>query len=642
MFYYEIVLGARTRSTSDSFTYSFDKDLAIGSFVAVDFRDKNISGIIVKKVTKPDFETKPVTTVLALSPLPSTQLELLMYLLKTHPYAAHAICQLFMPPSTKIYAEKPKKQQQKGSFPVLPPLNDEQTAALNVVKKGAGSLMLFGETGSGKTRIYIHAARAALMAGKSIVILAPEIGLSGFLYQQLREFLPNTYLYHSTLGKKQRQIIWQTCAVAEEPVVIIGPRSALTLPIQNIGLIIIDEAHDGSYKQDSSPYLRAHEIGSKLAQLSAARYVYATATPSATDYYYADLKKAPIVRLTGSAANPNSVYGHNVYVIAYDSATEFNSNSLIAKSALEAMKSSVKKGHQTLVLLNKRGTAHYIHCTACTWELTCPTCDRGLVYHRDTHRAHCHTCGTKVGMPSSCPLCHAEITLASPGTKAVAELIEKLIPGISLARFDTDTPKNEDITARLSELQSGLVSCIVGTQMVAKGLDLPLLETVVVLHAEGSSGGDYAAEERAFQLLHQVIGRGTRGHRDTKIYLQSHNPAHVTLKYALDRDVPGFLSHDLSERKLFGYPPYGFMAVVHYKRKSSEGAKKAGHDFSAKFQDIHTKVRIFEPLPNVRERQGPFYHWHIIVKSRSKEALVELASAAGSSWSFDLDPNSTP
>ena len=245
-------------------------------------------------------------------------------------------------------------------------------------------------------------------------------------------------------------------------------------------------------------------------------------------------------------------------------------------------------------------------------------------------------------MPRSCPDCHSDVTLASPGTKAVADLLETLIPNVSLARFDTDTEKRLDLSSRLPELQSGLISCIVGTQMIAKGLDLPLLETVVVLHAEGSSGGDYAAEERAFQLIHQVIGRGTRGHRDTTIYLQTRKPDHQTLKFALKRDVSSFIEHDLVQRKAYAYPPYTFMAVIHFKRKSSDAAKKAGQDFVTKYQTRFIAVRFSEPLPNVREHQGPMYHWHLLVRSKHKSALVELARAAGSSWSFDLDPIATP
>ncbi len=640
MFYYELALGASTRSTSDSFTYHSDLEIAPGSFVLLSFKDKQVMGIIVKKVTKPAFETKPIDSVCPLSPLPAPHQKLLMILAETHPYSSTALAKLFLPPTTKTYVEKPRKQPAKAA--PLPPLNADQRRAFDTVMQTSGNSLLFGETGSGKTRIYLHLAAQILKERRSVLILAPEIGLSSFLYHQIMDHFPDALLYHSAQTKKQRQLIWQRAATSTEPVIVVGPRSALTLPVHDIGLIIIDEAHDGSYKQDNSPYLRSHEVAVQLARLSQARYVYATATPNTADYYYASQKGVPIIRITSQAVPSDSKKPFDIHIVSYDDKTEFSDGSLISHSALTSIKSAIKQGRQAMVLLNKRGTAHHIHCQNCEWELRCPKCDRGLVYHRDTHRAHCHTCETKVTMPRNCPACQGDITLSTPGTKAISDYLDHHIPGIHLARFDTDSESLNTIQSRLPELQSGLINCIVGTQMIAKGLDLPLLETIVVLYAEGSSGSDYIAEERAFQLLYQVVGRGVRGHRHTQIYLQTHNQNHPTLAFATKRDTEGFLSHELGERKAYVYPPFTFMSVIHYKRKTSDGALKAGQDFIDKLQPNFPDVRFDSPLANVYERQGPFYHWHIVVRSRHKEALVRLARAAGSAWSFDLDPIGTP
>lgn len=639
MFYYQIVVASRTKSAEDVFTYCYGQKVALGSIVSVELRTKLCSGIVVEQSTKPSYETKLITTIVPAPPLPATHVLLIKDLIRSHPFSAHQVAQLFVPPATKLYGE-PAKQPATGRAMVLPPLNQDQQKIIDSISSDQLKYLLYGETGSGKTRIYLHLAEQALLKGKSVVVLVPEIGLSGFIFDQFRDFFPNVYQYHSGMTKKTRQIIWQKCSTSIEPLVIIGPRSALTLPLKNIGLIVLDEAHDSSYKQDNAPYIRTHSVAVKLAELSRAFYIYATATPNVTDYYNAQLRGAPILRLTTSAVGSLAQKSHPVHCIDYSNTAEFSSSTLIANSALASIKQSIKKGHQSLILLNKRGTAHHIHCSDCTWELVCSRCDRGLVYHKDTHRAHCHTCGTQLKMPAHCPDCRGDITLRSPGTKSVVEYLQKTLPGVTIARFDTDTPAKESIDGRLGELQSGIIQCIVGTQMVAKGLDLPLLETIVVLHAEGSSGGDFAAEERAYQLIHQVVGRGTRGHRDTSIYLQSRNPTHHTLLYALKQDSEAFMAHELSERKKYNYPPYTFMAVIHYKRKTSTGAKQAGADFVAKHTS--SRVELSGPLPDVFERRGPFYHWHILAKSSHKKYLVELARQAGSAWSCDLDPIATP
>ena len=244
-------------------------------------------------------------------------------------------------------------------------------------------------------------------------------------------------------------------------------------------------------------------------------------------------------------------------------------------------------------------------------------------------------------MVSQCPVCQSsDITMIPFGTKALQLEIEKLFPHVAVKRFDTDSPKREHLSEHVTALENGQIQCIIGTQMVAKGLDLPKLKTLVVI--EGSSGGGYMSEERRFQLLYQVMGRARRGHQDASIIIQTDDPESSVLKKVAARDYESFYESELRERKQFFYPPFCYMMIIHYSRRSSESAARAGNTL---VQDIRSKfqgIAIALPLPNTTEKIRGDYNWHIMIKSPRRKTLQDIAQSIGTSWTCELDPITTP
>jgi len=638
MFYYEIAVASKSRGSSDTYTYSYNDRIGIGQLVIIDFRNKQCMGIAVEKVTKPSYNTKQIAKALDIS-IPIAHVELMRKLFQLYPLNGGLIAAMFTPPKSQFYADH--NTSDIADFSKLEPLNKEQKAALEVFKKTNGSLLLHGDTGSGKTRLYSHRIKQVLDSGKNVYILGPEIGLATQLFSYLRSYFPCT-LYHSALTPKQRQITWQSIAQTTSPQVVIGPRSALTTPLSNIGLIILDEAHDQSYHQDNAPGISTHVMASLLARLSSAQYVYASATPNTTDYYHADQKNRPIIRLTGPAVRQDKDVSATIHNLSYHDSQEFT-GSMFAATTIKLIREALRDTGKILVLLNRRGTARIIRCNNCAWEYSCSNCDRGLIYHHDTHKAHCHFCDRQYSIPVSCPECgHAEIAYDAPGTKAVALELEKMFSGAKVQRFDTDNTKVDSLGEQIGGLNTNDTDIIVGTQMIAKGLDIPQLAVVVVLQASGSGTSDYMGEERAFQLLYQVIGRGIRGHRNTHIVLQTSRPDHPVISYATERKWHEFYEHELQQRQQFRFPPFCHMAVIKYSRSTSQEAEKKGLELITKWSARYPGVEFIGPIRNQAERKGSQFNWHIILRSNKRSYLTDISRQIGTSWIVEFDPVTTP
>lgn len=643
MRYYEVLVGDSQFHGDNALTYSWDGSLVSGAVVRISLRSRSALGLLVREVPKPSFTTKPIAAVADSSPIPQQALSLLLWLKEYYPAPLGVIVRQFLPPTTAF--PKPTKQPTEQTLKkpsrttlALPPLTSDQKRALKTTQ-APGSYLLHGITGSGKTRLYVELARRVLTEGKSVIILTPEIGLTEHLVQAFGALPEQTYVLHSRLTAAARRDIWYELLDSTKPVVVIGPRSALFTPLKNIGLIVMDESHDQAYKSDSAPHYRSDRVAAKLSQLHNAQFVSGSATPSVEDYYVAIAKGRPVVPLTSLATQSDHAAGTSTTVDLRDSSV-YGRSRIISQPLLVALREALGRGEQSLLFLNRRGTASAILCSTCGWRALCPHCDLPLTYHGDAHTLRCHICGRGQPLPPSCPGCgQTEIVFKTIGTKAVVEEVERLFPTARLRRFDTDTTKLDQIEHQLEALHSGEVDIIIGTQMITKGLDLPKLSVVGILNADsGLVIPDYTANERTYQLIHQVIGRVGRGHRRGHVFLQTYNPDHPTIRAALAHNWSEFYEHELAERRAYAFPPFCYLVKLSNLRATSASAEKSAVALCKRLQELYPKIIIEGPAPAFHPRESGKYRWQLVVKSPSRTALLQIISLLPSGWTHDIDP----
>ena len=664
MFYYEVLVGDLQYHGKSALTYSSEVHLLPGSVVRIALRARSVLGIVLREVPEPSFAAKPVAAVMPDAVMPAQQLELIDWLYGYYPAPFGTIVRQFLPPTTAFPRkgstdQAPNAESQTDSgFQIpdskepaapqtstiqhlasnLPHLTPDQSAALKAIQP-SGYHLLHGITGSGKTRIYIELTRRALAAGTSTIILTPEIGLTAQLTCSFTAaFTERVYVLHSRLTAAARRDIWHSIISSTAPVIVIGPRSALFAPVQRLGLIVIDESHDQAYKSDSSPHYRTERVAARLAQLHGACLVSGTATPSIEEYYLLEAKKRPIITLQSLAVTSTAEV--TTKTVDLRDRGNLTRSSILTTPLVEAIQSALGSHEQSLLFLNRRGTASAILCSHCGWQALCPHCDLAMTYHGDTHRIRCHVCGRTQPLPSSCPDCgETDIILKSVGTKAVVDELHRLFPNARVSRFDTDASKAEQLENQLDAFKNGSVDIIVGTQMVTKGLDLPGLSVVGILNADSSLLiPDYTASERTFQLLTQVIGRTGRGHRSGSVIIQTYNPTHPTIVAATQKDWAGYYARELDERRSFHFPPFTHLLKLTCLRATSASAEKTAMKLKEQIQKDHPRLNVEGPSPTFHPRESGKYKWQLIIKSPSRAVLVAIASNLPSGWQHDLDP----
>ncbi|MFZ1249210.1 MAG: primosomal protein N' [Candidatus Saccharimonadales bacterium] len=642
MYYYEILVGDLQFHGKAALTYASEQALLPGSVVRIALRSRSVLGIVTTEVPEPSFAAKPIAAIARIPPLPATTLPLIHWLQRYYPAPFGSIVRQFLPPSTafpRLIANDQAGTKEPTPTP-LPSLTTEQMNALQQIGS-KGYHLLHGITGSGKTRVYIEATRRALEKGKSVIILTPEIGLTAQTVQSFQQALPQRlYLLHSRMTAAARRDTWYKIANASKPVIVLGPRSALFAPVHNLGLVVIDEAHDQAYKSETAPYYRAERVAARLAQLNQACLLSGSATPNIEDYYVASAKKRPIITLEQLAKQPVEGSENQIHIVDMCDKSLHTRSSILSNQLIEAVQKALSEQSQSLLFLNRRGTASAILCSDCGWQLVCSHCDLAMTYHGDSHQTRCHICGRTAPLPTSCLDCHgSDILLKTIGTKAVVDEVNRLFPQARVHRFDTDSPKPEQIENQLEMLQSGAIDIIIGTQMITKGLDLPKLSVVGILSADSSLLiPDYTANERTFQLLTQVLGRVGRGHRASQVVVQSYNPAHPTIVAATQQDWAGFYEQELRERQLFHFPPYVFLLRLTCLRASSASAEKTAMKLKKQIQKEHPGLIVEGPSPTFHPRESGKYKWQLIVKSPQRTKLTHLIECLPSGWQHDIDP----
>lgn len=637
MQYVEVVVAGATYHGDEALTYSSKTELGTGDIVIVPLRNRRVLGVVVKITVKPVFPVKSVLEHTDLPPLPGQLIELMFWIKTYYPSPFGIVTQQFLP---KGLPKKPVEALSLEDYPPtpLPVLTPDQESVLGAIGH-TGTYLLHGETGTGKTRVYIELARRSLEEGKSAIILTPEIGLTSQLANDFRHvFKDRVIVIHSQLTEVTRQRLWVSILKQKRPLVIVGPRSALFSPVGSVGFIAVDEAHETAYKQDQSPYYHASRVAAKLAELHGAPIILGSATPLVTDYFMAEAKHRPILRMEQLASGTDKDYA--VQVIDLRDRSKFTRKAYLSDELISATARTLEKGEQVLLFLNRRGTARVVFCDRCGWQATCPHCDLPLVYHGDTHSMRCHTCEYKAPSPISCPVCHnVSVVFKSIGTKAIVDDITGVFPDARIMRFDTDNKKSERIEQHYDAVKDGDVDIIIGTQTLAKGLDLPRLSLVGVIIADTSLYfPDFSAEERTYQLLTQVLGRVGRGHRAGRAILQTYSPDSLLLQAIMKKDWQTFYQKELEERKAFLFPPFCYLLKLTCRRASQKSVQQAATDFVKYLASLGLHIRIEGPAPAFHERIQNKYQWQIIVKAKSRDELLKTVALLPSGWSYDIDP----
>jgi primosomal protein N' (replication factor Y) len=659
--YYEVYVADNSYKGTAALTYQHAQTLPVGQLVIVSLKHKQVYGVVVRQVRRPSFAVKP----LVLAPLkagvqlPPPLLDLAAWITAYYPSGIGTVMQQILP--HKYYTDVDLPQLQPiSTLTGQPALNDEQQAVVDNVNQPE-TYLLHGETGSGKTRVYIELAQRNLLAGRSSIVLTPEIGLTPQLAQNFQAAFgqQRVLVTHSQLAAKARSIAWHQALQSKEPLIVLGPRSALFLPLQNVGLIVLDESHESSYKQEQAPHYHASKVAAKLAALHQASLVLGSATPSINDYYLAQAKKRPILRLrsvahTNTATEAEATVKTNApiqkpvsrnlnttTIVNLTDRQHFKRAAHLSDALITSIQDSLNQNEQSLVFLNRRGTARIILCQQCGWQASCPHCDLSLTYHGDVHNIRCHTCGYTSTTPTSCPVCSStNIILKSIGTKAIVDELTSIFPHARIQRFDTDNARDERLESHYNDLRDGKIDIIVGTQLIAKGLDLPLLSTVGVIVADTSLYlPDYSSAERSYQLLRQVIGRVGRGHRNGRVIIQSYDPDNTVIKAAANNQWDTFYNNELQERQAFMFPPFVYTLKISCRRATVKSAQQAAQKTVQQLRQSGLRIIIDGPMPAFHEKAAGKYQWQANIKAKDRGELIKAIKLLPANWTYDIDPS---
>ena len=640
MHYYDVAPIKIVRAGSDYFTYCSEQVLQIGQLVTIPVGKLLLIGIVIKHTRKPAYDTRAVASALDIPPLPNPLLKTALWMARYYATPLATTLQTILPRGltkkrrTAAYSRQTISRDRTHYL-----LNKDQQAAVDTLtQRTNGTVLLHGVTGSGKTAVYITYAKHIMTQQKSVIILVPEIALTSQLIAEFEQHFSNILLTHSQQTESARHQIWLDALRSTIPRIAIGPRSALFLPLAHIGAIIIDEAHEPSFKQDQSPRYSALRVAATLGAHHGAPVIQGSATPLIGEYYLATHTNSPVITLPrrAQAAPPP-----HVNIINMTSKINFVQHRFLSDSLLARITVSLERKQQILLFHNRRGSASTTLCTNCGWSAICPRCFVPFTLHIDKHTLQCHICGNTAPIPTSCPDCHeTDIVHKGIGTKLIESEIKKLFPHATVARFDGDTAATHTLEKRYQELYDGTVDIIIGTQVVAKGLDLPHLGTVGVIQADaGLALPDFMARERTFQLLSQVVGRVGRTNQQTNVVIQSYQPHDETIRTGAAQDYAAFYATELARRRKSHFPPFTYLLKLTCIYKTEKAAINNAQILAKKLRTDYPNLYIFGPTPAFYERQRDTYRWQIVVKSPTRTTLLNIiAQLPPTHWQYDIDP----
>ena len=532
-------------------------------------------------------------------------------------------------------------------------LTAEQSMAIKEIEESEENLILLkGVTGSGKTEVYMRIVEKTLKEGKSAIVLVPEIALTPQMIERFKgRFGSNVALFHSKLSDGERFDEWYRVKEGKASL-IIGARSAIFLPAKNLGLIIIDEEHENTYKSDQNPKYQTKEVAEYIAKLKGCKVILGSATPTIESYYRAISGEMKLVELNHRVDNKPMP---EMMLVDMREELRSGNKSLFSRRLYASMKEKLEKGEQIILFLNRRGFSTFVSCRSCGYVFHCENCDISMTYHKNGFLV-CHYCGKTKKQPNLCPKCGSKyVKFFGAGTERVEEEVRRYFKNARILRMDVDTTRAKDSHEKIyNAFKAREADILIGTQMVSKGLDFPNVTLVGILAADMSLNlPDYRAAERSFQIITQVAGRAGRGDKEGEVIVQTYTPEHYSLQYAKKYDYENFYEKEFTIRAMMGYPPFGRILLINGSGKNEDELRKQmiylGEKVKEKAEEFGG-LEVLGPTPCIIYRIKENYRWQIIVKgefsskfSKSiKDILYDKANNVYNDIrvSMDINPNS--
>ncbi len=556
---------------------------------------------------------------------------------------------------TEVYREPDRPSLQETSVPDQ--LTDEQQFAYDRITTSmdcdqAETFLLHGITGSGKTEVYLRSINHVLIQGKEAIVLVPEISLTPQMTSRFKErFGSLVAVLHSGLSVGEKYDEWRKIHRGEVKVVV-GARSAVFAPFKNLGIIILDEEHESTYKQEDTPRYHARDVAIQRAAYYKCPVVLGSATPSLETYARARKGVYTLLKLT---KRPKSQQLPTVHIVDMREELKKGNRSMFSVELADAIRLRIEKNEQTVLFLNKRGFSSFVLCRDCGTVVECPNCDISLTYHRQQERLKCHYCGHEERVPLCCPQCESEhIRFFGTGTQKAEEEIAKLFPTARVLRMDVDTTRRKGSHEKiLRQFSEGAADILLGTQMIAKGLDFPNITLVGVLAADTTLHlADFRAAEKTFQLMTQVSGRAGRHDLTGEVFMQTYSPEHYAIELAKEQQFEPFYNMEMANRKQYGYPPFYFITLVQFSHedllKVADFAGKATHFLK---ENLSASTVIIGPTASAISRVNNRYRYQCLLKYKKEpklsDVLQQLIKYYRTDWiksglimSVDKDPTS--
>jgi primosomal protein N' (replication factor Y) len=526
-------------------------------------------------------------------------------------------------------------------------LTDAQRAAVEQIEQATrfSAFLLHGVTGSGKTEVYLEAIKRVLARGKQTLVLVPEIGLTPQLLDRFRRrFAVPIAVLHSALGERERLQAWLDARSGHAPIVI-GTRSAVFVPLANPGLIVIDEEHDGSFKQQEGFRYHARDLAVMRASREAVPIVLGSATPSLETLRHARAGTYTLLRLperTGTAGLPT---------VRLLDLRRLKPDQGLSHPLREAIAERLARREQVLLFLNRRGFAPVWTCYDCEWVASCARCDARLTFHQRSRRLRCHHCGADQPVIEKCPKCANSLHALGEGTERIEGALAKYFPDAAIERIDRDSTRRKGaLEEKLERVRAGEAQILVGTQMLSKGHDFPNVTLVGVLNADqGLYNVDFRAPERLFQQIMQVSGRAGRADKPGDVFIQTRHPDHPVFDAIARHDFDGFADYALAERRDTGYPPFQYLALLRAEAAAAGLALSFLVQAQTCARQMADGVDILDPAPAPMERRAGRYRAQLLVQARERKALhvfldrwvgelQALKTTRRVRWSLDVDP----
>lgn len=638
----------------DAFTYLVPEtitNLEVGMRVMVPFGSRKLTGFVIelKDECKLDFKIKPIARVIDKQVVFTQELIDLAFSMEKLYLCSPGQALSMMVPSGKKETESSLFETEDLISSRITCLSDDQEYALQILSKATeGLFYLYGVTGSGKSEVYLQTAERVIKEGKQVIYLVPEITLTHQIYGEVMQRFDNKVaILHSALTPSQRLKYWHQI-LSGEVKLIIGARSAIFAPCCNLGLIILDEEHETSYKSGNTPRYHARQIAQLRATSNKIPFIMGSATPSLEAWYM--MKKGMVRRINmlkrvGKGAFPK------VQIVNLLKEGKGISSQLEREISL-----SLARNRTVLLFLNRRGYNYAYTCNSCGEVVTCPHCSVPLTYHKTQRKLVCHYCGYTTPLLTFCPECHStDLAVSGFGTEKVEEEIVKLFPNATVARLDTDVASADKAKVQqiLEEFKSGKINILLGTQMVAKGLNFPLVDLVGVVLADSSLNlPDFRASERTFSLLEQVAGRAGRYAPDGKVIIQTYQVNNPAIVKASEHNLEDFYEKELQVRRELEFPPYSRLINLTFRSKAEDAARDTAQAFSdylssaiarTKLQDSVTLIGM---APCVIEKKAGSFRYHVLLSGHNNTMLLRLVSIASQEFKIpssvymeiDVDP----